>query len=468
MSTLTVPVSTDFSALDLDDVSLIDFTNPAGTLAAALLSDVQFEPGPIRADVAIDGSAGTNQIVITAHSIFAAFWTFSHWQDGDAVIFNGTASFDEVIGTVMGDHIFGFADNDFLLGHDGDDRIAGGAGADQMQGNDGNDTLRGGAGNDNLQGDGGHNVLLGDSGDDDITTTTSEGGDKIDGGAGFDGLEFYSQGNANIVIDIRDGGALRDVGNGTVIANVEQLSFDGFSGTGDDRIVGGAGDDEFYGGAGNDRLHGSGGSDFIRGGDGHNLLSGGGGDDVFLSSSGGGGDRIVGGAGFDRATLHRDDAVNYVIDIRDGGAGRDIGDGTVLSSIEALGFFGGDGADRVWGGAGDDLLCGRGGDDVLTGGGGDDTFIFNAPTRNGTDRITDFTQGADMIDLSGIDATPGLPGNKFSFIGNGDFSHTAGELRYAHIGGVTVIEADMTGDGVADLLFKLTSVINVVAEDFIL
>ena len=55
---------------------------------------------------------------------------------------------------------------------------------------------------------------------------------------------------------------------------------------------------------------------------------------------------------------------------------------------------------------GDDTLQGRAGDDTLTGGEGDDTFVFAAD--HGSDTITDFTDGSDMIDLTQISGISGF------------------------------------------------------------
>jgi Ca2+-binding RTX toxin-like protein len=110
--------------------------------------------------------------------------------------------------------------------------------------------------------------------------------------------------------------------------------------SGHDVIGTSAGDDIIYGGSGNDRLN-----------------AGKGADDVF---GGSGNDTIFGGA-------HQDDI--------QGGSGVDVIDG---------------GADR-------DMISGGRGDDALTGGSGSDVFIFH--TGDGVDRITDFTQGQDLIAL---------------------------------------------------------------------
>lgn len=85
--------------------------------------------------------------------------------------------------------------------------------------------------------------------------------------------------------------------------------------------------------------------------------------------AGGGDDRVWGGGGND---------------VVGGGWGDDV-------------LRGGSGADRLFGGRGDDILDGNAGDDVLTGGRGADQFVFFA--GSGTDRVRDFEQGVDVIDL---------------------------------------------------------------------
>ena len=55
------------------------------------------------------------------------------------------------------------------------------------------------------------------------------------------------------------------------------------------------------------------------------------------------------------------------------------------------------GSDVLFGGDGNDRLDGGQGDDTYEGGAGADRFIFKR--QHGTDRITDFTQGEDVIDL---------------------------------------------------------------------
>lgn len=64
-------------------------------------------------------------------------------------------------------------------------------------------------------------------------------------------------------------------------------------------------------------------------------------------------------------------------------------------------LYGGAGNDTLYGGDGNDLLDGGTGTDTLTGGAGADVFRF-AAHGFGQATITDFTPGADRIDLSGL------------------------------------------------------------------
>ncbi len=69
------------------------------------------------------------------------------------------------------------------------------------------------------------------------------------------------------------------------------------------------------------------------------------------------------------------------------------------------------GNDYLNGGNSNDLLCGGFGSDILTGGHGKDKFVFAA--EEGTDIITDFCKGNDLIGLS-----DSLTFNQLSFTGN--------------------------------------------------
>lgn len=131
---------------------------------------------------------------------------------------------------------------------------------------------------------------------------------------------------------------------------------------------------------------------------------------------------------------------------------------------------GGGGRDRLIGGGGNDTLQGGTGKDRMTGGTGADTFVFTSPKDVKGDLITDFkpNQG-DLIDLSKIDANTTRKGNQeFVFIGEAEFSGTAGELQISSTKNKTFIAADTNGDGEANFVLTLNGTPTLSADDFIL
>jgi len=64
---------------------------------------------------------------------------------------------------------------------------------------------------------------------------------------------------------------------------------------------------------------------------------------------------------------------------------------------------------------------------------------------------------------------PTTRGTALTTIGNGAFPKTAGELRYRYDGtGDTLVEADINGDGIADLVIRMTGEHALTAGDFVL
>jgi hypothetical protein len=110
-----------------------------------------------------------------------------------------------------------------------------------------------------------------------------------------------------------------------------------------------------------------------------------------------------------------------------------------------------------------DLIFAAGGIDTLRGGGGADLFQYRATSdsANGaSDFILDFEFGSDRIDLAFIDANSGAGGDQaFTFIGGQGFHNVASELRATRQGDGNdwLIEADVNGDGVADLRIQVTT-----------
>jgi Ca2+-binding RTX toxin-like protein len=132
------------------------------------------------------------------------------------------------------------------------------------------------------------------------------------------------------------------------------------------------------------------------------------------------------------------------------------------------------------GGRGDDLLSGKFGDDILVGGMGSDTleggsgadlFVLNSvaesPVGGGRDRIVDFSQGEDKIDLSRL-AVAGKADGAFTLIGTASFSQVAGELRQFDDANGIVVEGDVDGDGAADFQIAVhTPGLTLAPEDFV-
>jgi predicted outer membrane repeat protein len=192
-----------------------------------------------------------------------------------------------------------------------------------------------------------------------------------------DGLSFRVSDNASVFLELENSeGVPVQVGasmNNISYVESNELSFvSSGQPSYDNSLVGGNQQDILNGGSGND---------FLDGGASHDQLLGFDGDDA-----------LVGGNG--RDTL-------------DGGNGNDFLDGGV--SYDRL--FGMQGNDTLDGGGGRDILDGGVGNEVLTGGYGDDTFVITA--GSGTDTITDFGTGNNVIGLSG-----GIVFSDLSFTGN--------------------------------------------------
>src|SRR4029453_6114653 len=216
---------------------------------------------------------------------------------------------------------------------------------------------------------------------------------------------------------------------------------------GEDSIDGGAGDDQILGGGGDDGLIGGNGNDTIRGGDGNDTIQGGNGNEI--------------GRGDGYASNPGDDYLQ-------GNAGDDT-------------LFGDRGNDRMVGGIGNDALVGGFGGEFFVGNGGEDSFVYSTVeesqnvTINGKsqlDQISDFTQGQDKIDLSGIDANPTLDGDQaFTFIADpthytGDWTGVVWQTTAAN--GIVTINVSIDGDADAEMQIYMSHPYQFTANDFIL
>lgn len=187
-------------------------------------------------------------------------------------------------------------------------------------------------------------------GTDRLSLTGRSDGVRVEAG-GMDAVLVTANGGAAVHLDLVSIEQLvLTGGNDRVIMSATLALVDTWRG--DDAVTGRALDDVILLGNGRDTAEGGGGNDTILGGFGSDLLRGDAGNDALFGSN-----------------------------------GNDL-------------FAGGTGHDRLFGEAGADTLAGGAGNDRLTGGTGADVFVFGP--GDGIDRIADFENGTDLIELHGL------------------------------------------------------------------
>ncbi|WP_204154528.1 FG-GAP repeat protein [Leptolyngbya sp. CCY15150] len=152
-----------------------------------------------------------------------------------------------------------------------------------------------------------------------------------------------------------------------------------FGQDGSDTLIGGTGNDLLNGGADNDRIFGQAGNDTLIGGTGNDLLNGGADSDRIFGQAGN--NTLIGGTGND---------------LLNGGADND----RIFGQAGNDRIFGGSGRDILLGGSGNDRIDGGPGNDVITTGAGRNLIVIRQ--NDGFDRVTDFQNNQDRIDLVGL------------------------------------------------------------------
>ncbi|GKX61236.1 beta strand repeat-containing protein [Leminorella grimontii] len=417
----------------------------------------------------IDGGAGNN----TLNYSNAVSGIVVSLKDGEALD-NGFGGQDTLANI---QNIVGSAWNDVIEGDDSDNVISVGAGDDLIYGSKGNDTLSGGGGSNTLNysrlaeginvnmvagtvlkgADGADaftqfNRFVGTSQDDTFLVTS--GVAAVDGGAGFDVLDFGSLGGS-LTINLSSGvvtgrnGTNQALGS-LAVSNIEKVIMT--SGTGSAFIGSLTEGNEFVGGASNDIFRTNGGNNVVTGGGGSdwveyvsalhgvtvdlNLYGAGQG---FSSDNGFGGQDVLNGISHLRGSNYNDvlTGTGYL----EGGAGSDILDGGNSASAYAyynsanknkgvtvnlaLGVTSEDGygsqdtligiknvigsiyADTIYGSDANNIISTREGDDYIYGSRGNDTING----EGGTDTIDySLMNAAVNVDLSASRANKGVNG----------------------------------------------------------
>jgi Ca2+-binding RTX toxin-like protein len=366
---------------------------------------------------------------------------------------------DTLYGGTGNDTMYGDVGNDRLYGGDDHDRLYGGTGNDQLYGGEGADRLEGGAGNDTIRGGGGVDTIIGGADNDDI-----------DGGADSDWLD-YSAATGGMYISLSGGFASGGGMGYDKLASIERVigtNFgDTFEDTGTSEFYGLGGDDAVFAKAGNGTLNGGQGIDTL------NFGSVGTGVTVNLGTNAVGG----GAAGKTISNFENAFGTNAADDLTGTNGANDLGGLGGNDYLYGLGgndrLYGGNGNDVLNGGSGNDSLTGGAGKDTMTGGADSDTFVYgskaeSAPGTANRDVITDFQPGVDKIDLRSVDGSDADAGNQ-SLAWRGTQSFTgAGQVRYYHENGNTVVEVNTAGTGGAEMAIQLNGILNLSNTDFML
>ncbi len=240
----------------------------------------------------------------------------------------------------------GDASHNSYTGTNSSDVMMGRGGNDTLKGLDGVDYIYGGTGNDHIYGGRGPDVMYGDEGDDifyvdDVFDNTTAIGDRIDGGDGVDIIAAVSSDGVGYSVKIR----LGDVSGVEILYNTTASQ---------DLLVEGSGVINLS------RIQ-------------------------YYETEGGSLGQVWGGSANDTISGYNFSTHEDTIYA---GAGNDV-------------IYGFAGDDALMGGVGNDTISGGAGNDRLYGDGGADVFRFNVDADEGVDRLRDYADGVDRIQING-------------------------------------------------------------------
>ncbi|ARO15480.1 Hemolysin-type calcium-binding region [Ketogulonicigenium robustum] len=506
-TTAGTPVSADM----LHDTDLINLTHIPVTLPKTPVA-----VPPTLPDGVLIGTGGNDTLI--ADDSGMVLYGF----EGHDILIGGKGN-DILVGGDGNDRLEATAGNNILIGGFGNSTLIGGTGNDIMVAGPGGSTLIAGGGNNILYDGAGSDRMVGGPGANIFVMARDSYRDVIEGFTlGKDRIDLTSWGVTSLAAlsitqtatgaTIRYGAEVLDINttSGTPL-NPADFGYDDlfvavlpapfaptyaargqtFVGTAtsevlsgtmyNDVIRAGGGNDTIFGWAGDDRILGGVGDDWLIGGTGADEMYGGPGDDKYHVDDPG--DLVIENPNEGNDTVYAE--ISYTLpdnveNLRLMGTANLHGIGNALDNLIVGNsgdnyLEGGDGNDWLAAKSGTNILYGGAGRDWLVGGSGRDTFVYKSitdslPGQANRDLINSFTRGQDKIDLSAIDANMQVAGHQtFTFIEAAPFSNTAGELRYASWDmGWLIVEADVNGDGRADMQIFVNLIDAIGAEDFIL
>ncbi len=343
-------------------------------------------------------------------------------------------------------------DDDLLYGGDEDDDINAGRGDDYIESQGGDDDISGGSGDDYIYSGAGDDVVNGDSGNDLIVGGDGAGNDIYRGGKGIDTVK-YTSANAAIVVNLARGTASGVDIDSDQLSSIENV----IAGAGDDILIGSVVTNYIYGGLGDDTLNGGKGFDYLYGGAGN--------DSYYVDHK------------FDKVFENADEGNDTVFAYKSYTLGANVENLTLLgkTGLTAVGneldniIRGNAGPNRIFGGAGNDIIAGGQGPDRLTGGTGADRFLFDSKLKSSnSDRITDFEDGTDFIQLDDAIFTQFTPDSNLNdFIAFGNKAMDANDyLLYDATTGKLIYDANADAKGGAVTIAFIGVGLNIDASDF--
>jgi Ca2+-binding RTX toxin-like protein len=509
MVALLVPVTTDFSASVLNNITEIRFTGAAP--ATATFANTQFDNIAILDAVQLTGGASTDNIVVNGGSVDASGWTFSGWTAGtDTITLNGTAGADTIEGSSARDTINGNGSSDVIT--------VGGAGnqGDTLNGGGGNDAfvyraIASGGITDTINGGSGvaDRILLLDAGTYDFSAATISTVERLNFGVSVQTARLLGSqiGGATALLTVNATAAVNNLEVSGSAIDFSTVTFNAWDSASD--LV------TLTGTAGADTITGSSQADTIIGGLDGDVLVGGDGDDTFrytgqadtlgtetVDGGNGANDRIfVEGIGL---TFFNDDAISGIervflegsntgayFDASQLGAGAistiESGTGNVIffasgsaidlsgisfvnwsSGLDSINIIGGTGADVLTGSQFAEQFSGNGGADAMSGGDGDDSFAFTTPAIDpglsidgggGTgDYILATINASGTLDfsptsISGVEAVLFYAGSKTIIFNSAQIGGSSDLLQVYGGSGVDVLRVDGAATDLASLAF---------------